>query len=243
MKVSDAAIGRRTFITGALAVGGSAALYLSGCNDNGVDDATCAGEEQRKLPAAHPGPDDSFNVDETVNMESIDSFLGIEDVAYRDMRMLRDPAAYDSIGGNPDLDIVLEGFKIVPFPYIGTLQTLPVEGAYAGQTLFDITWSEDGNISQASAVFSESQRIIEDLFPRDKPIVLMCGGGGYASMMRKLLIYLGWNESNLYNAGGAWDYTGYRSIQVVEHDDQGATHYCTWRADYAQIMFDQLTKR
>ena len=240
MKASSAAIGRRTFIAGALAFGSSAALCPSGCSGgNNIE----ASEKQRQFPAAQPGPDEDFNIDKAVNMDTVDSFLGIEGVAYRDMRMLRDPANCSSIGGNPDLDIVLEEFKIVPFPYIGTLQALPVDGAYAGNALFGITWDENDQIVDAQAAFNESPHIIEDLFPRDKPIVLMCGDGGYASIMRKLLTYLGWEEGNLRNAGGAWDYTGYRSIQIIEHDSQGAAHYRTWRADYAQIMFEQLTKR
>ena len=48
------------------------------------------------------------------------------------------------------------------------------------------------------------KEILEDLFPKDKKIFLMCGGGGYAGMMKNLLISLGWNQDNIYNVGGYW---------------------------------------
>ena len=65
-------------------------------------------------------------------MDTIDQYLGIPDVAYRDARMLRDPAQYEEIGGHANMEMALEGFRIVPFPCIGTLQELPVSGAYTG---------------------------------------------------------------------------------------------------------------
>lgn len=159
------------------------------------------------LPAADPDADNPFQVDRNINMETIDDWLGREDVAYRDMRLVRDPADYASMGGDADLSFVLEGFKVTPFPLIGTLQELPVEGAYEGDRLFGIQWNEDGTVASARPRYEESMQIIEELFPHDRALFLMCGGAGYAFMMRQLLLYLGWDASRLYNVGGAWDYT------------------------------------
>lgn len=193
------------------------------------------------LPPAAPDPDDDFGVDLNVNMDTIDDYLGIPGVAYRDMRLLKDPADYAAIGGDSVLSIAVEGFKVVPYPYIGTLQELPVEGAYTGERLFDVAWGDDGRVTSAEPRYEQSLLILQDLFPQDAPIVLCCGGGGYAAMTKSLLVYLGWDESLLYNAGGVWDYTGYRAIELARVEDDGSTSYFFWRADMAPIDFSLLT--
>lgn len=174
-------------------------------------------------------------------MDTIDQYLGIPGVAYRDARMLRDPAQYEEIGGHANMEMALEGFRIVPFPYIGTLQELPVSGAYTGDRLFDIEWNDDGTVASAAPRYEESMQILEDCFPKDGPVMIMCGAGGYAGMTRQLLIYLGWNPDLLYNVGGQWDYTGYHPVQLISYDADGEAHYMFWRADYAAIDFDALT--
>lgn len=201
---------------------------------------------EKPAPEALPSPaaDDNsmFGVDLNINMGTIDGYLGRDDVEYIDVRMLFDPANYGAIGGEADLTRTIKGFKIVPYPYIATLTGLPVSGAYDGQCLYTLTWNEDGSIESAVPNFMESDMIIEELFPKDKSIFLMCGGGGYSGMMKSLLIYLGWDESLLYNIGGNWTYTGKNSMELVVYpeDAEGENIYATWRADYAYIDFSRL---
>ena len=92
----------------------------------------CAGGGQADLPPPEPMGDSPFGVDSNINMETIDQYLGREDVAYRDVRLLFDPANYSEIGGEADLTRTIEGFRIVPYPYLATLQALPVSGGYEG---------------------------------------------------------------------------------------------------------------
>lgn len=193
------------------------------------------------LPAADPDPESEFCVDRAVNMDTIDEYLGVPGVAYRDMRMVEDPAAYADIGGSSNLDYCIESFKIVPFPYIGTLAPLPVTGAYDGPTLFAIEWGEGLEVLAVSPNYEQSLEIVHDLFPEQGPIVLMCGGGGYAAMMRALLLYLGYDERLLYNAGGMWEYLGYHSVELISYDDNGRPDFHLWRADIASIDFALLT--
>ena len=84
--------------------------------------------------------------------------------------------------------------------------------------------------------------ILEELFPKDQAIFLMCGGGGYAGMMKELLIYLGWDPELLYNVGANWTYTGDHAQELVIYpeDADGEKIYATWRADYAYLDFDRL---
>ena len=194
------------------------------------------------LPASEPDETNMFGVDKNINMETLDQYLGRDDVAYRDVRMLFDPADYAAIGGNADLASTVEGFRIVPYPYLATLSALPVAGAYDGDTLFTLTWNEDGSIATATANYEESMLVLEDLFPKDKAIFLMCGGGGYAGMTKSLLIFLGWDPSLLYNVGGNWSYQGDHGVELIQYseDANGNDYFATWRADYAYIDFSRL---
>lgn len=198
--------------------------------------------ENKSLPKPTADPSSQFSVDKNINMSTIDRYLGRSDVAYRDVRMLFDPADYAAIGGDADLSRTITGFKVVPFPYIATLQSLPVAGAYDGDRLFDVTWAEDGTVASATARYKESQMILEELFPKDKAIFLMCGGGGYSNMMKNLLLYLGWDASLLYNVGGNWSYTGENSLELIVYPEEadGDNVYATWRADYAYLDFSRL---
>ena len=194
------------------------------------------------LPAPEPDETNMFGVDKNINIATLDQYLGRDDVAYRDVRMLFDPADYAAIGGNADLASTVEGFRIVPYPYLATLSALPVEGAYAAETLYTLTWNEDGSIASATPNYEESMLILEDLFPKDKAIFLMCGGGGYAGMTKSLLIFLGWDPQLLYNVGGNWAYEGDHGVELIRYseDADGNDYFCTWRADYALIDFTRL---
>ena len=198
----------------------------------------------KALPAPSVNADSPFGVDANINVSSIDEWLGRDDVVYRDVRMLFDPADYAAIGGEADLTHTIEGFKIVPFPYIATLQSLPVEGAYAGDCLYTVEWNADGTVKSAAPNYAESDMILRELFPRDKAIFLMCGGGGYAGMMKQLLLFLDWDENLLYNIGANWEYTGSHGVELVVYpeDAGGRNIYATWRADYAYLDFTRLEK-
>ena len=193
------------------------------------------------LPASDPDPASPFGVDRAVNVGNIDQYLNRPDVAYRDCRMLFDPADWWSMNGNPDLATALEGFRIVPMPYLVTLPPLPVSGAYDGDALFTAAWDENGEIASLEANYRESRQALDDLYPKDRPVFLVCGGGGYAGFTKKLLTYLGWDPSLLYNIGGMWDYKGDRLVHIIEYGETEADDlYAMWRADYADIDFSLL---
>lgn len=196
----------------------------------------------KALPAPAPDENSPFGIDKNINMTTIDNYVGRDDVAYIDVRMLFDPADYGAIGGEADLTRTIRGFKVAPYPYIATLTALPVDGAYDGPCLYTLTWNEDGSIASATANYAESRMILDELFPKDKAVFLMCGGGGYAGMMKSLLVFLGWDESLLYNIGANWEYDGANRLELVVYPElaDGDIVYATWRADYAYIDFTRL---
>ena len=83
--------------------------------------------------------------------------------------------------------------------------------------------------------------ILEAIFPKDKNIFLMCGAGGYAGEVRKMLISLGWDEKLVRDVGGYWYYEGENSVSVKEIRD-GKEYYNFSKVPYYNIDFSSLTE-
>lgn len=189
------------------------------------------------LPEISDGLRGDLGIDKNINEDTIDNYLGREDSVYIDLRMLKDDANYEAIGGDSYLSGYIKGFKVIPYPYICNVEDLPEEVGepYTGNTLFT---HED---NEYIANYLESMDIIEKLFPKDKAIFLMCGGGGYAGMMKKMLVNLGWDENKIYNVGGYWYYKGKNSIEIKKVKKDGE-HYDFSLVDYYEIDFNNLTQ-
>ena len=151
------------------------------------------------------------------------------------MRMLKDPGNYEAIGGDSYLSGFVKGFEVVPFPYVVNVSGLPDEvgKTYTGKTLFT---EKNGNYTPN---YEESMDVLEYLFPKDKNIFLMCGGGGYAGMMKNMLIELGWDENKIYNVGGYWYYKGENNVLVKRTINNEVT-YDFWKIPYHDIDFSML---
>ena len=205
------------------------ALTLCACNEKK--------EEKVELPKpkVSEGVRGDLGIDANVNEATLDKYLEMENAVYRDMRMLIDPAEYENIGGDAYLSGFVKGFEVVPFPYLVNVTGLPDEvgNTYNGQTLFTL---KDGKYI---ANYEESMEIIEYLFPKDKTIFLMCGGGGYAGMTKSMLVALGWDEEKIYNTGGHWYYKGENNVTVKNNRNDEVT-YDFWKIAYHDIDFKTL---
>ena len=195
-------------------------------------------------PAGLPKPELSagergqLGIDKNINESTIDKYLGRSDSVYRDMRMLEDPGDYEAIGGDSKLSGFVNGFEVVPLPYIMNVTGLPaaVGQTYTGPTLFT---EKDGKYT---ANYRESFDILKDLFPQDKIIFLMCGGGGYAGMMKNLLVSLGWDGSKIYVVGGYWYYNGENNVKVIRTNADDKTVWDFYKVAYHDINFSTLTR-
>lgn len=210
-------------------------IYAQLHNDNSDNNQVAV----KELPApelAEGIRGQQFGIDKNINEATLDQYLGRDDVVYRDMRMLEDPGNYEAIGGDRYLSGFVKGFEVVPYPYIVNVSGLPAEvgDTYKGKTLF--TMDKDGNVT---ANYAESMQILEDLFPKNKTIFLMCGGAGYAGDMKKLLVKLGWNADKIYNVGGYWYYDGKNNVQV-KTERNGEVVYDFWKVPYHIIDFNTL---
>ena len=188
-------------------------------------------------PELSEGQRGELGIDKNINEETIDKYLGRSDAVYRDVRMLKDPGNYEAIGGDANLSGYVDGFEVVPFPYLVNVTGLPeaVGGTYAGETLFT---EVEGKYTPN---YVESMAILEDLFPKDKVIFLLCGGGGYSGMLRRMLIALGWNEEKIYDVGGYWFYKGENAVTVKRIGVDGKTVYDFYKVPYHEIDFKSLT--
>lgn len=187
-------------------------------------------------PTVTGGQRGQLGIDKNINEKNIDKYLNREDSVYRDMRMLKDEANYEKIGGDSYLSGFVSGFEVIPFPYIVNVTGLPKEvgNTYSGKTLY--TKKENGKYV---ANYKESQEILEYYFPKDKYIFLMCGGGGYAGMMKNMLVDLGWDEDMIYNVGGYWFYKG-KNNEVIKTVRSNETVYDFWKVIYHDFNFDLL---
>ncbi len=191
-------------------------------------------------PEVSEGERGNLGIDKNVNETTIDNYLGRSDAVYRDMRMLVDPGDYEAIGGDSYLSGFVNGFEVVPLPYIVNVLGLPdaVGDTYTGKTLF----YNDGN-GKYTANYSESVEVLEALFPKDKVIFLMCGGGGYAGAMKNLLVALGWDADKIYNVGGYWYYNGKNNVAVKNKAQDGSTRYDFYKVPYHDIDLTKLTEK
>ena len=186
-----------------------------------------------------------YGIDKNINDQTIDNYLGRSDTVYRFMLMLEDTATWENKGGTRNITGFIEGFEVVPYPYltefpdayVAQKESENVHNLYKGKTLFSL--DDEGNYI---ANYEESMSILESLFPKDKNIILMCGAGGYANFTKKMLVALGWDESKIYNAGGYWFYEGDHNVEVEYKNEAGETKYAFWKVAYHDIGFDSLTE-
>ena len=191
------------------------------------------------VPELAEGQRGELGIDKNINEATIDQFLGRKDAVYRDLRMLEDPGNYEAIGGDSKLSGFVRGFEVVSFPYIVNVTGLPDEvgETYNGKTLF--RQHSDGSFT---ANYAESMDVLEALFPKDKVIFLMCGGGGYSGMMKNMLVTLGWDESKIYDVGGYWFYEGENNVEVKRVKSDGTVAYDFYKVPVYNIEFDKLTE-
>ncbi len=201
---------------------------------------TACNKELKQLPKPETttGLRGQLGIDKNINEETIDQYLNLPDSLYYDMRMLVDVAKYENIGGDSYLSGFIKGFEVIPLPLVVTVKGLPEEvgETYQGKTLYTLT--EEGKYI---ANYEESLTYLEYFFPKDKVLFLMCGGGGYAGMMKNMLVNLGWNQDKIYNVGGYWYYKGNNDIKVKRLVDD-KVKYDFWKVTYHDINFKQFTE-
>jgi hypothetical protein len=96
-------------------------------------------------------------------------------------------------------------------------------------------------VASVTPRYRESMQILEQLFPRDATLFIMCGGGGYTGKLIAVLEFLGWDPDVIYNVGAGWKYRGSNGIPVVTRSDDGTVAVDTSRVEVWQPDFASLT--
>jgi rhodanese-related sulfurtransferase len=188
-----------------------------------------------------PTPDGGpFGVYVNINVNTVDGFLHRPDAVYLDMRLKNDPADFQALGGTSYITHVLPGFRNIPFPYVASLSPMPVNNAYSGDSLFNVVWNEWQRIVEISPNYEEAEYIINRVFPKDKKIFLLCGGGGYSALTKRVLVALGWDEDMIYNVGGFWYYNGDMAICLEAPENELAVSIWNWEYSSLQFSFEGL---
>lgn len=196
-------------------------------------------KDELPKPELSSGQRRTLGIDKNINEKTIDKYLDRKDSVYYDVRMLKDEADWEKIGGDSYLSGFVKGFEVLPYPYLvddsinKDLEKIVGEG-YTGKSLFT---NNNGNYKSN---YKESLEILEYFFPKNKNIFLMCGGGGYAGQTKKLLVSLGWDENKIYDVGGYWYYSGKNNIKVKVKRNKKDT-YDFWKVTYHNIDFTTLT--
>lgn len=209
----------------------------SGISVSGGMSSVSADDRVLPKPEAASGERGAMGVDAHVNEQTIDSYLNMPNTCYVDVRMPDDPADWEAIGGDSRISGIVDGFEVVPFPYLAPVGELPdaVGKGYDGPTLF-VADGEGGY----SAAYNESMSVLCDLFPPDEDIILMCGAGGYAGKTKQLLVSLGWREDHIWVAGGWWYYEGSHGVDVAHDNGHGQRTWDFHKLSVRDIDFDVL---
>lgn len=123
----------------------------------------------------------------SISVDNLTDYLGRDDVVYIDLRDYKDYAQKH-----------LKNFEVVP--YFGLVFD-KVAGTEGKPQLYS------GDVTAPVAVYGESDAVLNQLFPKDKTIFLMCQSGGRVVSMMKLLEAKGYDMSKVYNVGGMGQYT------------------------------------
>lgn len=143
-------------------------------------------KDELAKPELSSGQRGTLGIDKNINEKTIDKYLDRKDSVYYDVRMLKDEANWEKIGGDSYLSGFIKGFEVLPYPYLvddsinKDLEKIVGEG-YIWKSLFT---NNNGNYKSN---YKESLEILEYFFSKNKNIFLMCGGGGYAGQTKKTI--------------------------------------------------------
>lgn len=138
-------------------------------------------------------PKSTSMIDSPIQPQNLDSYMFIEDAFYVDTRSLNQIRDEGYVAG----------FHWIPFyEFVAsltgstTLYTMNQFPPKDGQER--IFLGDSGSFTQN---YEESNRIIERIFPKNKPILVISTAGVEATYLLNLLVQLGYDASLLYNVG------------------------------------------
>ena len=137
--------------------------------------------------------DARFHADcSSVNHENLINYLGRDDVVYIDLREANTNETESGYSESNYMGMHLKGFKNIEF--VSYIQGNKNQLFYV---------APDKSLAPR---YTTSLEILEELFPKDKAIFLMCESGNKARSVMKLLAQYGWDMNKIYNVGASYNY-------------------------------------
>ena len=194
-------------------------------------------EKELELPIKS-NPNSVLMSESPITPINIDNYLFRDDCVYID---LRDPNQFYLEGS-------IAGFINIPFyGYIANFN-------FDENALYTMTKNVEGDeqillgsVGSFVANYLESDLLIKDIVPRDKKIIVISTAGVEASYFISLLIQLGYDGSNLYNAGsfsnGISGVPAYRLYEGAKYLVKPNPLYdtnikYTWSIDFTRVEED-----
>lgn len=169
---------------------------ICGCNKDSYDNIPS------KINAS-----DNDQVTSPVNTKNIDNYMFRKDVQYVDLRNA------ESIIN----DGYIAGFEFIPY-YSVIASFSEYDALFQMKSLTDGQGNTiyPGQVGGFVAQYEESERMIEELFSKDRYIFLISVGGSESAYLINLLIQLGYDGNLLYNIGGVSNNDGLESYVNIK---------------------------
>ncbi len=176
------------------------AMLLSSCAAPALDEAKLAAEGWVKNPVENgyvlleelPAPrteEGNYAADaSSINATNLYNYMGRNDVTYIDLRDYEDYARKH-----------LKNFEVIPY-----FALIFNENAGKDDAMVQLF---SGTPEEPVAVYQSSEAILNELFPKDETLFLMCQSGGRVAMMMEILEEYGYDMNKVYNVGGLGQFT------------------------------------
>ncbi|ABR50774.1 Rhodanese domain protein [Alkaliphilus metalliredigens QYMF] len=124
----------------------------------------------------------------SINVENLDQYLNRSDVVYIDLRDYDDYAKKH-----------FKNFEVIPY-----FALMFNAEAHSDETKVQLY---GGVPTDPIAAYDQSDAILNEIFPKDKTIFIMCQSGARVAWMMEILEAKGYDMSKIYNVGGLGQYT------------------------------------
>ncbi len=199
------------------------AFLLAACSSSGsVSSETSQSPEEPEVITSLPEktvPESALAEDSVLSAVNIDDYLFLENVMYVDLRTYEQVTSEGSIAG----------FTVIPFYGVITDWSFHENVLFTMAIKYNPDAGYPGDVGTFRPNYEESEDLLRDIFPENKPIVFISTAGVEAAYMINLLKQYGYDPSLLYNAGtftnGMGDIIAYRDYPLHRHYTEGTEVY------------------
>lgn len=211
-------------------------LSMQGCKMQNTSESTDIQDydklEVMTLPTKEI-PDSTLMKDSPITPVNLDEYLFLKDCLYIDTRDVNQFIEEGHVAG----------FVNIPFYHVLVDYEFSENVLFSMQKVRDEEGKITANLGDPGSFFAnyeESEAIIRYLFPEDKKIVFISTAGVEATYLMNLLVQLGYDSANLYNAGSFSNSMGsnvaYRTYDQAKYFVEGTNAYTvSYQFDWGEL--------